>query len=108
MSESIELTPKHCGSYAKHEPHWWRVEFMGPRFQCNGAKPKYEYQAAIRYTDGVTLERVGVSFNDEDYADARQRAEGEVWECRRSWAEAPEIVLVCRSIGEWEVAPDGE
>ena len=41
--DGTSLTPKHCGSYAKHEPHWWRVEFMGPRFQCNGAKPKYEY-----------------------------------------------------------------
>jgi hypothetical protein len=72
------------------------------------SEPMYEYQAAVRYRDGVTLERIGVSFTDEDCTDARTRAQDEVWDCRRSWPEAPEIILVRRVIGQWEVAPDGE
>lgn len=66
---------------------------------------KYEYMAALRYRDGVQLERYGVSFNDEDYPDAKARAMGEVWDGRRD-PNVPEVVLMRRPIGEWEITTE--
>lgn len=96
------LDPLHCQDESRHEPHWWRAEFGGPRFQCPGTKPKYEWCAALREPDG-SLTLVGVAHAEDVEPDAKAHVLDHYHAWRESDQYRPRVVLVRRPVAAWEV-----
>lgn len=87
------------------EKKWGPLKPLDAATPYTGTQPTYEYQTATKGPDG-RIERVGVSFAEDEYPDARQRVMGEYYDIKRdaeSFGSDGEVVLLRRPVSAWEV-----